>query len=275
MKPSVFSLLVSALAGTVAAKPVEAAAIAGADLEPASPMTQHAPKAVLTVLVTGFGNFAQLKNPSWEIAKGLPSCLPALGADKGKTIEIPPVRILVPQEAIPVSYKAVREIVPSFWETYQGHKVDLAIHIGMTAGSVYKIERRGHRNGYKIGDIDEEIPEDEEKGKKGENWIWQGLPDEIQTELDLDDVLKRWQGFGAKNASLQVSEDAGRFLCDFIYYSSLSTLWKRQRPRKVVFLHVPTDSSSQAVRQGQELTLSLIRSMVESETQRAGNAACT
>lgn len=72
---------------------------------------------------------------------------------------------------------------------------------------------------------------------------------------------------------LRISEDAGRYLCDFIYYSSLSTLLKEQRPRKVVFLHVPCDASDKNVAQGRELAVNLIRSIAESETARKQAAA--
>jgi pyrrolidone-carboxylate peptidase len=64
---------------------------------------------------------------------------------------------------------------------------------------------------------------------------------------------------------LRISEDAGHFLCDFIYYSSLSELWKQQRPRKTLFLHVPADASPSSIERGRDLTLNLIRSIVESE----------
>ena len=70
----------------------------------------------------------------------------------------------------------------------------------------------------------------------------------------------------AKDTDLRISEDAGRFMCDFIYYSSLSELWKLQRPRKALFLHVPADASARNVELGRELTLNLIRAVVESET---------
>lgn len=67
---------------------------------------------------------------------------------------------------------------------------------------------------------------------------------------------------------LRISEDAGRYMCDFIYYSSLAHLHKQQRPRKVVFLHVPADASHKTVAQGKELLVNLIRSIVETEIER-------
>ncbi|KYK58182.1 pyroglutamyl peptidase type I [Drechmeria coniospora] len=233
----------------------------------------------LTVLVTGFGPFRDQYpvNPSWEIAKSLPSHLPPLRAKdvsaRRTVVDIPSVRILVHPTPIRVNYKVVRELVPSFWSTYEGHNVDIAIHIGMAGPRpFYQIERRAHRTGYKSKDVDGALLEDEEEGGHDQDWIWHGLPDEITTELDLDDVLGRWKEHSAEDMDLRISEDAGRYLCDFIYYSSLSTLSRQKRPRKVVFFHVPCEASEKDISQGRELALNLIRSIVESEVMEKGVA---
>lgn len=137
-------------------------------------------------------------NPSWEIAKGLPSHLAPLRAkDAGSldSLETPPVRILVHPEPIRVNYKVVRDLVPSFWDSYQGHEIDMAIHIGMAGPRpFYQIERRAHRRGYKSLDVDNELLEDGPEGRPhDEDWIWYGLPDDILTDMDVDDVYQRWQ----------------------------------------------------------------------------------
>ncbi|KAI9167024.1 Pyroglutamyl-peptidase 1 [Paramyrothecium foliicola] len=257
----------------------------------------------ITVLVTGFGVCIDLLarpaiaprlrvldpfrehypvNPSWEIARGLPSHLPPLRAkDPGARQapgDTPGVRILVHPGPIRVNYKVVRELVPSLWDSTHGgdeatgaapRKVDVVVHIGMAGERpVYQIERRGHRTGYKSPDVDGEKLADEcgdEQTSHGPDWIWYGLPDELETDLDMPDILDRWQQHSAKNLDLRISDDPGRYLCDFIYYSSLAHLWKQQRPRKVVFLHVPADASEGAVATGRELATNLIRSIVESE----------
>lgn len=65
------------------------------------------------------------------------------------------------------------------------------------------------------------------------------------------------------NLRLHISEDAGRYLCDFIYFSSLAHLYKQQRPRKVIFFHVPLQPDQESLSRGKELALQLIRAICE------------
>ncbi|KAL7792915.1 hypothetical protein V8C37DRAFT_379496 [Trichoderma ceciliae] len=225
----------------------------------------------LTVLVTGFLPFRSEYpiNPSWEIARRLPEYLPPLRVKDPKSqyaVNIPPVRILVHPEPIRVSYEKVRELVPSFWEeTYSGRKIDLVIHIGMAGPRhMYQIESRGHRTGYKSLDVDGKHL-DELEGKRGEDWIWHNLPDELKTDLNIQDIWERWQQHSLNDMDLRISDDAGHYLCDFIYYSSLSTCYKQGKERNALFFHVPADVSEDLIRQGQELAVNLIRSIVESK----------
>ncbi|EAA35404.1 peptidase C15, pyroglutamyl peptidase I-like protein [Neurospora crassa] len=81
---------------------------------------------------------------------------------------------------------------------------------------------------------------------------------------------------GNKGEKLVISEDPGRYLCDFIYYSSLAELYKRKAERKVVFLHVPCEvgKDGEYVRIGQELMLGLVRGVAEwlvDEKKRKGD----
>lgn len=142
-------------------------------------------------------------NPSWEIARGLPAYLPPLRAkdpaarlSADATADMPPVRILVHPEAIRVTYKNVRGLVPSFWDgEYGGQRIDACIHIGMaSARPQYALERRAHRTGYFKPDISGEFLEDEQQGKRDdENWIWHGLPDELESAYDIPNVYLRWK----------------------------------------------------------------------------------
>jgi len=220
----------------------------------------------ITVLVTGFGPFRPQNplNPAWEIAKALPPFLPPSksATDISLIAEHPPVRILVHPEPVKVAYQTVRAIVPTIWES---RKIDCMVHIGMATGrKYYSVERRGHRDGYNMKDVDGELLRDAERRKvEGENWIWDGLPEEILSDMDVDDIWQRWRA-ALPGADIRVSEDAGRYLCDFIYYSSLAHLKRKQEERRVVFLHVPIDSDPVAVKTGLEITIELIRAIVKS-----------
>ncbi|KAK7951475.1 uncharacterized protein PG986_007203, partial [Apiospora aurea] len=232
-----------------------------------------------TILVTGFAcHFKPFKdqyplNPSWEIARSLPEYLPVDRAKdpahKSGTTTMPPrVRILVRPAPIRVNYEVVRGLVPSLWDD-PDCPIDAALHIGMAGPQhAYQVERRAHRDGYLIKDVDGQFLEDDRRrreagGDKG--WIWEGLPQELLSDLDVNDIHKRWAEHCPKGLALRISEDPGRYLCDFIYYSSMAHLTKQNRPRKVLFLHVPCEQSPEFIKSGGEIATQLIRSVVESE----------
>ncbi|KAL2154417.1 hypothetical protein VTH82DRAFT_3093 [Thermothelomyces myriococcoides] len=271
-----------------------------------------------TVLLTGFEPFKKDYpiNPSWEIVRSLPSYLPPLRAKVPSSTSsspfsssshaptpptLPPVRLLVHPEPIHVSYKAVRELVPRLWGGSSeegegegspvGEGIDVAIHVGMAGPRpFYNIERRGHREGYKMRDVDGELLEDDGgrgcrrprqspgeepgdgeeggEGDEGKEWIWEGLPAELETALDIEDIHSRWKWHCPRHLDLRISEDAGHYLCDFIYYSSLAHLEKAGERRRVLFLHVPSDASEHSIAVGREVLLQLIRSVAESELAR-------
>lgn len=173
-------------------------------------------------------------NPSWEIAKDLPKYLPPLraklpGQSSSSTgPHLPPIRLLVHPEPIRVNYQVVRSLIPRLWhlkgsngENTAGDgdaddagdagdagsrvqkvltpapkpKIDFAIHIGMASPRLhYSIERRGHRDGYAMRDVDGELlGDDGRRLREGKDWIWDGMPAEILTDVDMEDVLRRWK----------------------------------------------------------------------------------
>ncbi|KAK0729103.1 hypothetical protein B0T21DRAFT_403055 [Apiosordaria backusii] len=260
----------------------------------------------INVLITGFAPFRSNfpVNPSWEIAKSLPEYLPppppapfqgiaghvpppntATGpgpftnSHPTPAINHPRVRLLVHPEPIHVGYRAVREIIPSLWHLDDNNgnvetkppKIHLAIHIGMAGPrGYYSIERRAHKSGYDMGDVDgQKLSElDDEMARNNIPHPWEGLPDELLSDLNMEDVLTRWRLYSPLYSDLRISEDAGHYLCDFIYYSSLAHLTCSGEERKVVFLHVPSEASAAWVKVGRELCLGLVRAMVESEVVR-------
>lgn len=121
------------------------------------------------------------------------------------------------------------------------------------------MERRGLRDGYEMRDVDGELLTDTEEGKNE----WEGLPHELLTDVNVDDVWRRWRA-ALPDADIRISEDAGRYLCDYIYYSSLAHLFKNGKGRQVVFLHIPVESDIVSVEAGVQITLELIRALVQS-----------
>lgn len=155
-------------------------------------------------------------NPSYEIARRLPEYLPPRRAkDPSARSDVPaeqtaavpdvPVRIVVHPEPIHVGYRRVRELVPTFWDRADGGgrtEYDLAVHIGMAGPRPhYQIERRGHRQGYRSKDVDGKMLADEDEGGHGSEWVWYGCPDELESDLDMVDVLGRWQGLSPVSLS--------------------------------------------------------------------------
>lgn len=62
----------------------------------------------------------------------------------------------------------------------------------------YSLERRGHRDGYNMPDVDgEKLRDDERRKEQGDDWIWAGMPPELETDLDLRDVLNRWRQYSS------------------------------------------------------------------------------
>lgn len=109
------------------------------------------------------------------------------------------MRIQVHPEAIRVNYKVVRELVPSLWDEEGGGrggvKADVVVHIGMAGPRpFYCIERRAHRDGYEHDDVDGQTPDEAAEREPGSDWVWTGLPGELETDLDTEDILKRWRG---------------------------------------------------------------------------------
>lgn len=58
----------------------------------------------------------------------------------------------------------------------------------------YSVERRGHRDGYFNKDVDGEFLMDvERREEEGKKWIWDGMPEELLTKVDIPDVWRRWR----------------------------------------------------------------------------------
>lgn len=128
---------------------------------------------------------------------------------------------------------------------------DIHLHVGVSASrSHISLERRARRYGYSVADVMHEEPPSacntisgaSLAGFIGEEWGLPEVHEEFCSILDVDRVVqelsKMWPG------QVQVSEDAGLYLCEYLYYCSLATGQRvsaaSQQPAKpVMFMHIP------------------------------------
>ncbi|KAF2096770.1 peptidase C15, pyroglutamyl peptidase I-like protein [Rhizodiscina lignyota] len=249
----------------------------------------------VTVLVTGYGPFLDQfpVNSSWSIASSLPARL-----DPTPTCPTP-IRLVVPNQYLKVAYHPVIAAVPTLLsDEYSDPSPDIILHIGMASGrTYYTLETTAYRDGYdRLKDVEGMTFSKEENEE-----IWGECPPVLQPGWDVDDVWRRWRGDVRGHLDLRPSTDPGNFLCGFIYYASLSTLWKANRkseqeegvlgeggpvradgetsnvhvqdgertstkwPKKcVMFLHVPDTDKMGDVSNGVEVAEGMIRALVES-----------
>ena len=119
-----------------------------------------------------------------------------------------------------VSYSSVAE---NLQLAYNETSPVLCVHVGVAPYTSLKLERRAQNSGYIRPDVDGNLPPN--------GVCKEGGPEELVTYIDLETILKKLSG---GEVEFGISEDAGRYLCSFIYYSSL---YVGDCP--VIFVHVP------------------------------------
>ncbi|XP_051256475.1 pyroglutamyl-peptidase 1 [Dicentrarchus labrax] len=163
------------------------------------------------VIVTGFEPFGEhAVNSSWVAVQELER----LGLGEAVDLHVCEV---------PVEYQAVQSLLPSLWKE---HQPQLVVHVGVSGlATTVTLEQCGHNNGYKRPDNCSFCPTSRCCIENG--------PDCIHSVLDMDTVCKRVNDSGL-GVTLSVSKDAGRYLCDYTYYTSLHLGHGRS-----AFIHVP------------------------------------
>ncbi|KAM9790709.1 pyroglutamyl-peptidase 1-like isoform X1 [Syngnathus typhle] len=163
------------------------------------------------VIVTGFEPFGEhAVNSSWVAVQEL-ECL-----GLGEAIDLYVCEV-------PVEYQAVQSLLPSLWEK---HRPQLVVHVGVSGlATTVTLEQCGHNKGYKRLDNSRFCPASQCCMEDG--------PDCISSLVDMDTVCKRVNDTDV-GVTVSVSKDAGRYLCDYTYYSSLVLGHGRS-----AFIHVP------------------------------------
>ncbi|XP_029930700.1 pyroglutamyl-peptidase 1-like [Myripristis murdjan] len=163
------------------------------------------------VIVTGFEPFGEhTVNSSWVAVQELDR----LGL--GEAVDLYVCEV-------PVEYQAVQSLLPSLWKQ---HQPQLVVHVGVSGlATTVTLEQCGHNEGYRRLDNCSYCPASQCCMENG--------PDCINSVLDMDAVCRKVNDSGL-GVVVSVSKDAGRYLCDYTYYTSLYLGQGRS-----AFIHVP------------------------------------
>ena len=147
---------------------------------------------------------------------------------------------------------------------------DLTLNIGMAPSrAFYTLETKAHRNGYEKKDVRGEIPDDCSRHERC------NAPLVLQPTYDPEDVWRRWKSV-LTTEDVRLSDDAGRYLCDFIYYASMLEYWLRDPAgeRPCAFLHVPGPGEAEDILRGARVALAAIGAIAGSlaATRREGKS---
>uniref|UniRef100_G1N0P0 Pyroglutamyl-peptidase I n=1 Tax=Meleagris gallopavo TaxID=9103 RepID=G1N0P0_MELGA len=160
---------------------------------------------------TGFGPFGEhAVNASWIAVQELEK----LGLRDGVDLHV---------YEVPVEYQTVQRLIPALWKK---HSPQLVVHVGVSGmATTVTLEKCGHNVGYKGLDNCRFCP--------GSQCCVEGGPECIDSIIDMDVVCRRVSALGL-DVTVTISKDAGRYLCDFTYYTSLY-----QSCGRSAFVHVP------------------------------------
>jgi len=192
----------------------------------------------MVIIVTGFGVFKNYSvNPSWEAVKIL-----------GETWDDTEDQIFT--EQIPVEYDFVLNNVPNKWND---KNPEFVIHVGVSCmADKITLERQSHNTDYNKADTQGTCPPDQccipALGEKVE-----------KTCLDLEKLMSAINNDDKVvdvGVEACVSEDAGRYLCDFVYFKSLHSL-----SGKSLFVHVPEENKPYTIQQTAEGLKSVVKNV--------------
>lgn len=185
-----------------------------------------------TIVVTGFGLFRNHEsNPSWESIRDGRLKIDREGYD-------------IVTKRIDVAYKEVDKAVDDLWKQY---KPKIMVHVGLAAHETgIKLEQMARCGPYIHDDVVKHAPHKELREYVGESLeenlikhTYYCKPCEFDcstTCLDLDHVcfeMNKAHEKGLLALPTKTSQDAGLYVCEYIYHKSLSIC------DRAVFIHVP------------------------------------
>ncbi|RUP49589.1 hypothetical protein BC936DRAFT_142106 [Jimgerdemannia flammicorona] len=157
---------------------------------------------------------------------------------------------------IPVEYVPVLNIVPALHQTTITNDVAAPrsykyfFHVGVGNRDGVKVETIAHRTGYYKPDNQNFIP-------PGGNVVgYEDHQNLYQTKIDVEALVKHFKTKTSKDG-IALSRDAGRYLCEFIYYVSMAEGYKTD-DKVVLFVHVPPEGEPYSIEESREIIQEII-----------------
>jgi pyroglutamyl-peptidase len=175
------------------------------------------------VLVSGFGPFETFgRNPSGAVAE-------ALAAE-------PPAGVRVIADILPVSFARAPLTLAELLGRAGDQRLELLLGLGVQRKEGFRLERRA-------GPRLRLVPRPDVDGRSAGEFSRQ--EDALETALPLEPVLRALERCGVEEA--RISEDAGGFVCEWLYHHLL--LRARERGARALFVHVPPERFTPLARQ--------------------------
>ncbi|KAI8656998.1 hypothetical protein NCS56_01305500 [Fusarium sp. Ph1] len=165
------------------------------------------------------------------------------------------------------------DIIPQLWnedkrvyepDAKEGKKIhiDAMLHLGMNFADYWQVEKRARRDGYDWTG-DDGVPLPSHNGDKGGRW--EGLPDQLRPVFDVDGIVDRLhQELPVRRDANKTSTEAGLLYCEFIFYTSLAALYRREEPPRALFLHhAGKKTAKEDIEEGARVAAAVVRSMVD------------
>lgn len=175
------------------------------------------------ILITGFGAFPGVAaNASAGFSRAVAeTLLTQIATRSGQPIDVHCAELRVDWHTIHTQIAALYEQV----------QPALAIHIGVcTSANGLVVERQAHNACALEQDATGHLPLSEQLARDS-NAV-------LKTHLPVNDLVAN---VADGSVELSVSDDAGRYLCNAAYYTSLVQTAQQAQPGDAVFIHIPSD----------------------------------
>ncbi|XP_010248498.1 PREDICTED: uncharacterized protein LOC104591402 [Nelumbo nucifera] len=186
----------------------------------------------VTVHVTGFKKFQGVaENPTETIVSNLKDFFKRRGLSGGVTLGSCTVLETAGDGALPMLYKTLESGTSKPSADHPSNEQVIWLHFGVNSGAIkFAIERQAvneatFRCPDELGWQPQQLPIVPEDG---------GISRTRETSCSTDAIVKFLK---KKGYDVAISDDAGRFVCNYVYYHSLR--FAEQKGHKSLFVHVP------------------------------------